>query len=255
MKEDKKDLFFARHMMDLADRAYRGDYPVFSDFLTTREDTILRRLEKEFHGIDLILWGGHPDCDHRMAGFFPKNQSEYWREYFPVSILHIISNDRHSQGLQHRDFLGAILNLGMERSKIGDIRMDGQDAFVFCSTDFLSFIQENLTTVKHTSVRCDVVMNPTEIPSQQLTERTGSVASVRLDNIVSAATGLSRTKSAELIRQGAVIADHEEKNSVSFLCRDEMILTVRGYGKFRLGIPENSFTKKGKQKIIIYKYV
>jgi RNA-binding protein YlmH len=98
-------------------------------------------------------------------------------------------------------------------------------------------------------------MNPTEIPSQQLTERTGSVASVRLDNIVSAATGLSRTKSAELIRQGAVIADHEEKNSVSFLCRDEMILTVRGYGKFRLGIPENSFTKKGKQKIIIYKYV
>lgn len=256
MKDEKKNQFFARHMMDLADRAYQGNYPVFTDFLTTSEYMLLSSLPVQDRGVQTAYWGGHMDCDHVTACFFPKDWTDTGYEIFPVVCIRVTPlNERYAQFLEHRDYLGAILNLGMERSKIGDIRICDKTAYIFCKEEFASFVVENFIMVKHTQITCEILASAEEIPPQQYLEQGSSVASVRLDNIVSAMTGISRGRAAELIRQGCVVADHLQRTSVSFICKDGMIFTVRGYGKFRLFIPENAFTKKGKQKITIYKYI
>lgn len=256
MREEKKDQFFSRHMQDLANRAFQGNYPVFTDFLTTAEYMLLSSSRHLLPGIRIAYWGGHKDCEHVVGGFFPKDWSDTEVQMFPVVCIRVIPlQEKYAQILEHRDYLGAILNLGIERSKIGDIRICDKTAYVFCKEEFASFVVENFTTVKHTSIRSEILDSAVMIPEQQYTEKSGSVASVRLDNIISAMTGLSRGRAAELVRQGYVIADHVQRTSVSFVCRDGMIFTIKGYGKFRLFIERDSLTKKGKQKIKFYKYV
>ena len=256
MRDEKRDHFFIRHMQDLANRAFQGNYPVFTDFLTTSEYMLLSSDQHLMTGIRVAYWGGHKDCDHVIGGFFPKDWSDTVNKTFPVICIRVIpSNEKYAQALEHRDYLGAILNLGIERSKIGDIRICEKTAYVFCKEEFASFVVENFTTVKHTSINCEILSSTEMIPEQQYKEKSSSVASVRLDNIISVMTGLSRGKSAELVRQGYVIADHIQRSSVSFMCRDGMVFTIRGYGKFRLFIEEDAFTKKGKQKIKILKYI
>lgn len=256
MNDEKKNQFFKRHMMDLADRAYQGNYPVFTDFLTTSEYMLLSSLPVKDRGVRTAYWGGHKDCDHVTAGFFPTDWTDTGYGIFPVVCIRVTPlNERFAQLLEHRDYLGAILNLGIERSKIGDIRIFDKTAYIFCKEEFASFVVENFIMVKHTQVTCEILSSTEEIPPQQYSERTDSVASVRLDNIVSSMAGISRSRAAELIRQSCVVADHQLRTSVSFTCTDGMIITIRGYGKFRVFIPENAFTRKGKQKITIYKYI
>lgn len=254
--EDKKEQFFSRHMQDLADQACQGGYPVFSYFLTTKEYSILQGIKQIFRHVRLVCWGGHDDCEHIMAGFFPASWQGDVHSSFPISCIRISIHPGFREPFpEHRDYLGAVLNLGMERSRVGDIRVDGQTAYLFCCDEFSPLILQNLVTVKKAPVTCELLENGQSIPALRMTERTDSVSSPRLDSIVSALTGLSRTKATGLIRQGLVIADHREQHSVSYMCHHQSSITIRGYGKFRLDIPENSFTRKGKQKIIIYKYI
>lgn len=256
---EKKRHFFETHILDLYKRACHSGYPVFTDFLTTGEQASVMGMNRQFHkistDIDIRLWGGHFDCDRIMAGFIQPEYNEYWQELFPIRCICAEPTDtRYCNSLSHRDYLGAVLNLGIQRSVIGDIRLSLQKAYIFCREDISSFIQEQLTMVKNTSVSCTLIDNPENIPKQEYDIFTRSIASPRLDNVVSAMIGKARGQAVELISQGKVIVNSSEQLSVSYTCRDGCVISIRGYGKFRLTIPELAISKKGKQKIEIFKY-
>lgn len=254
--EEKKEQFFEKHLLDLAARAYQRNYPAFTDFMTTKEYRILNRCQGKFSGVTAICFGGHEDCSRMMGGFFPDSFTDAALSMFPIVCIRIAAkNGKYAQTLTHRDYLGAILNLGLERSVIGDIRLCDQTAFIFCKKDFASFILEQLSMVKHTTVYCEIVENMIEIPPQKFEEIQRTVSSLRLDNVVAAMIGSSRKRAVELITQGNVVAGYEERSAVSFNCKQDMIISIRGYGRYRLDIPSDSITKKGKQKIMIYKYI
>lgn len=257
MKDQKKDSFFVQHLMDLAERASRTDYPVFTDFMTTKELSLFQQNRSSFHNVRIITWGGHEDCDHQMGGFFPlTTETEDMTSSFPIRCIHIAAtNPKYAKELGHRDYLGAILNLGMERSMIGDIRIHEQTAYVFCHREFVPFIMRELTKIRRCAVLCKEISPGEEIPQQEYKIMHQSVASLRLDNVVSAMIGSARGKASTLITQGNVLADYEERTSVSYRCKNGSVITIRGYGKYKLFAAEDDVTKKGKQKITIYKYV
>lgn len=256
MADGKRDSFFVQHLYDLAERAGRYGSPVFTDFMTTKELSLFLNHKKAFRDVRVAVWGGHEDCTHKMGGFFPivyDAAPDFC--VFPIQCLCVEAiNAKFAKELSHRDYLGAILNLGIERSMIGDIRISNHTAYVFCNEEFVPFLINGLTSVKRTSVQCRIIENIEEIPAQEYEIRECSVASLRLDNIVSAAVGSSRTKAAELIAQGKVLADYEERTSNSYRCKDDTPITIKGYGKYKLFVKEEQ-TRKGKQKITIYKYI
>lgn len=258
---EKKRHFFEQHIVELSLRASRGGYPVFTDFLTTGEQAaaiaLNRKIRENAGDVCMEMWGGHFDCSHTVAGFFPIEYREYDKpSLFPVSCILIEPvNSRYAETVSHRDYLGAVLSLGIGRQKIGDIRIDGQNAYLFCKEEITSFILEQLQTVRHTVVSCSLIENLEQIPEQQYKILARTVASPRLDNIVAAMAGVARGKAADLISQGKVIVDSSEQTSVSYSCKDGCVITVRGYGKFRLHIPDLSVTKKGKHKIQIFKFI
>ena len=245
-----------QHLQDLYMRAYHNNYPCFTDFLTSGELSMLLQNKGSFPSVQVMIWGGHRDCDHKMAGFIPGNLGENMQDLFPISCIQITAvNEKYAKEITHRDYLGAILSLGIERSTIGDIRICKQTAYVFCNRELVPFILNHLNRIRHTAVTCRELTDVNEIPDQQYKVRHQSVSSLRLDNIVSAMIGSSRGKASELITQGKVIAGGEEKNVKSFRCRNQMVISIRGYGKYRLLFGEGDTTKKGKQKITIYQYL
>ena len=112
-----------------------------------------------------------------------------------------------SEDLTHRDYLGSILNLGIDRSKTGDILIENNTAILFAHDDIVSFLCSELTRIRHTSVKTE------ELPSFDIQytpkyeELTGTVASVRLDSLLSLAFSSSRTKLSGLIEGGRVFVN------------------------------------------------
>lgn len=257
MSNIKKDNFFVQHLFDLAERSRRMDCPVFTDFMTTKELSMFIKAKSSFRDVRVELWGGHEDCDHKMGGFFPTYYEESLiSDYFPVQCLSIqATNIKYAKEIRHRDYLGAILNLGIERSMIGDIRISNHTAYVFCNQEFVPFLMSELKLVRKTAVRCEVIENIQQIPPQEYEITARSVASLRLDNVVAAMIGSARGAASELISQGKVLANYEERTSNSYCCQDNTVITIKGYGKYKLFAKEQDLTKKGKQKITIYKYV
>ena len=257
MKDNKKIQFFIRHVEDMIQRTIAYEFPCFTEFLMTGELQNVRSLIRQNSQIFCAFWGGDSDCDRLIAGFFPASwDPDDTQSFFPIDCVHIRpSSPKFSDSLNHRDFLGAILNIGMDRSKIGDIRVCENTAYVFCHQDFSDLILNELSTVRHTSVVCEKVTSTSLIPKQEYDPLYASVASPRIDSIVAAITGLSRTKATQLIHQRLVVANHTEVSSVSHMCKDGYIISIRGYGKYKLQILEDTFTRKGKQKIIILKYI
>ena len=107
--------------LDLAERAYRHGIPVFSPFLSEQERALLLSMRRMLAGVSAACFGGIPDCERQMACFRPDTERDA-DVPFPIVCLRIRPKSaRFSEALSHRDFLGALLHLGLERDSIGDI--------------------------------------------------------------------------------------------------------------------------------------
>ena len=145
------------------------------------------------------------------------------------------------------------MNLGIERSTIGDIKVGESQAYLFCLDSIAGFICENLSQVKHTSVRCSLTENIGEIPREQPLAVGIQVQSLRADAVVAKVYNMSREKSLELFRAGKVYVDGRlcENNSRQLISGETV--NARGYGKFVLA-GETRETKKGKLAVDVLLY-
>ena len=103
--------------------------------------------------------------------------------------------------------MGAILNLGIERSTVGDIWVEGKSAYVFCTDAIAPFLQENMVQVRHTKVRCIRLETAEGLPERKFAYREENVASLRSDGIVGAVWKLSRSQSQTLFSQKKVFVN------------------------------------------------
>lgn len=107
----KQEHFFLQHVQDLYHRTIYNDYPSFTEFLTTGEMSALLQNQKMFPSVVLRMWGGHKDCDSKMAGFFPADFVDAYDQAFPICCIRISPvHEKYADTLIHRDYLGAVLN-------------------------------------------------------------------------------------------------------------------------------------------------
>ena len=153
---------------------------------------------------------------------------------FPIRIIRIAPvNAKFSDDLSHRDFLGALMNLGIERDLLGDIVVRENQAYLFALEHMAPFIMENLDRVKHTSVRCEVLEEVPEDIKPVLEEEDLIVSNIRIDAILSKLYHLARGTAQEMVREGRVLVNGRQIMSTSFEPKDGDVLVLRGYGKAR----------------------
>ncbi|HCT91588.1 MAG TPA: RNA-binding protein [Lachnospiraceae bacterium] len=241
-----------RHLMDLAARAYSRNIVVYSDFLDLHELHILQCLPIESMGASLSLSGGYEAAERQMAAFLP--DALIFEADFPMDCVSIAPmQEKYAEPLTHRDYLGALMHIGIERSCLGDILMDGTKAYVFCVRKMTPVILNEISRVRHTSVKT-FLERPETIPAPKYKEVSGTVSSVRLDSVAALAFGLSRNRTVPYIEGGSVYVNGRQILSNGYALQEGDRISVRGVGKCQyLGMRRQS--KKGKQWIDLLRYI
>lgn len=183
--------------LDLANQADRKGIVLFSNFLNMYEINLLHQNENLFY-TGFSLYGGYQEAERQMVAFQP--DALYYNWEYPISCVQVEPlNHRFSEDLSHRDILGALMHLGIDRSLIGDILIKDKSAYIFCVEKMADFIAKELYKIKHTQVMTQRV-KPVDlhIEMQYRTEE-GFIASNRLDAFVAQACKLSRAQAAQFI--------------------------------------------------------
>lgn len=241
MTDEEK--IFIRRINELHDRAQYNDTVCCTDFLTLAEQDTLGC---EFPENEYSLDGGYEQAERRVAIF--------GAESAPLRLLCVAPKDKKfADALCHRDFLGALLSLGIKRQVLGDIVIHDNRGYLFCLESISDYIIDNLTSVKHTSVRCSVA---NELPQGAIAlpeEKTVSVASLRADAVIAEIYNLSRSEAQELFPVGRVSLRGKVFDNPSYLLKDGDLISVRGLGRFICG-GVCGHTRKGRLKLSVSVY-
>lgn len=248
----KEEQLLLKHIFDLANAAYQKNIPTNTNFLSLYEQNLFFSHRKSVPPIDYRLNGGTPFSERKVICFLP--DKELYKEYSPISVLEIVPIQvKFSEELSHRDYLGALMNLGIERAMLGDILVQEKFAYLFCMQKMSEYIMEHLSCVKYTNFICRSFQGTPDQLQPRMEKLQGFVASPRLDSVLSVVFSGSRSQLSNLIKEKKVFVNSRLEESSSYLLKPKDVVSVRGYGKF-LFLEVIGNTKKGKQIVSILKY-
>ena len=184
--------------------------------------------------------GFFEDAERRMISF-----NNIYENPFPMKLIKIQNTSKFSN-LTHRDFLGGILSLGIERNKIGDLLVDKNICYVPVYEEIEKFIINNIDKISRVVCSAEVIETFELLPKVNFKEEIILVSSLRIDGVVSRITNVSRSKSTAMIEQGQVLINYVKIKDKSYELKGKEKITIRG---FYIG---NS--KSGRIKITIKKY-
>ncbi len=250
----EKDVVLKRRLLDLANRAYQRGITTYSDFLSNGDMQVYFGEKSSLNFVNTAMFGGYEGAERQIISFSPKENPADIDDY-PITCLEITpAHKKFAEDLTHRDYLGAILNLGIERTLLGDILVTEYAAYLFCKSSIASFIMEECIKIRHTTVMVKEIQFQDISYEQKFEEISGTVSSLRLDSILTVCTRLSRGKTSELIRCEKVFINHRLVTSTHYIPSDGDVISVRGIGKFVYSDTDTHLTKKGRQFIKLLKY-
>ena len=242
-----------KHFRDLARTAYQRGIAVFSDFLNLNELNIFQSLRGEFSYLETETFGGYELAERQIAVFRPE-APVFYADY-PVKCLKVTPlNAKFAEDLNHRDYLGAVLNLGIDRACLGDILVEEDAAYLFCLERMTDFIRDNLIRIRHTSVYVEQVEAENFHYEPKYKEVSGTVASVRLDKLLALAFNASRSSLTGLIEGGKVFVNGKLVTSNGYEPKEGDLISVRGMGRFRFR-ETGGQSKKGREYVILWRYI
>lgn len=245
--------FFEKRLGDLARVAQNRDIVVFTDFLNLEELNIVKNASRLWKGIRIECFGGLDFSERQIAALIPDALSYAWE--YPIACLHIrLQNRKFHRPLNHRNYLGSVLNLGIERSKIGDIYVGEHDAYLFCQEQMEDFICRELFKVGNEEVLVERVYDFSKIPNPKFEIIKDTISSLRLDAIIARGFKLSRTSIIKYIEGGKVFVNGKSITSNGYQIKEEDLISVRGLGRIRF-LRTVSATKKNRYWVEIQKFI
>ena len=254
MTNDEELLY--KRFLELARKSESACYYTFTDFLGLAEQSIFEKAKLAIGRIRYTKFGGIPGTERIMIRFGDADELGY-EEDFPISILKVEPKSaKFADSLTHRDFLGAILNLGIERKLLGDILIVNNIGYVFAKSDIADYICTALTKIKHTDVKICVI-DECDLPKGELfkTERIKiQLVGERLDAVISKVFSISREESLGLFKKRLIFVSGKLIENNSYTPKEDDVISVRGYGKF-IYRGASGLSKKGKLNTEIDLYV
>lgn len=214
---------------ELASRSNERGYAVYSDFLGLSEISEFCAIR---FSVPVTLWGGYDNAERCVACF---GDREYFTDNtdYPIKCILIKPvNQKFADNLTHRDFLGSLMGLGIRREVLGDIIIHKNSGYLFCLDTIADYIIENLTQVRHTTVKCELTENIPTDALPQSENREIIVSSERLDVIVSAIYKKSRSQVLPIFHTEKVFVNGAVKTSPSTTVNVNDKISVRGFGRF-----------------------
>lgn len=253
MEADKDIQQMKKRLLELAKRSYSQNVYTFTPFLGLSEQQAYHEISGQLSYAGCGMEGGCPLCERKMIRFGNEESLGYTEDY-PILCLRIEPlNSKFAEILSHRDFLGAIMNLGIERDTVGDIFVQDKMAYLFCQDAIAPYLTEHLEQVRRTRVKCVISDIPEHLVTPSLESVTVSVASPRIDGVISKLYNMARSQSQELFRTGKIFINGRLTENDSYLLKPGDAVTARGFGRF-IYTGEQGETRKGKRRICVEVY-
>lgn len=242
---------FKNRIKELSLRAESRNIYTYTDFLSP---SARREIETMPEGRNAYFFGGSEIAERTIARF--GNESEFgYTEEFPIKLLKIKPKSLKFSGtLCHRDFLGSLLGLGIERDKVGDIFVNNNTAFVFIAETLADFIIKELTGVGRETVTVSVEESLPYEFYPKIKETIINVSSLRLDAIIARLYNLPRETAQEMLKNSKVFADGILLQKPFYEPKEGDVIAVRGFGKFVFNSVEGS-SSKGRLFVKVTVYI
>lgn len=251
---NREDELLIKRINELAAKCYGSSRFIFTDFLNPSEISLILNNERDINYVEHKFYGGTEQCERQMLRFGSADMLGY-EEEFPIScVVAEPMAKKFADELGHRDFLGSLMNLGIDRSTIGDIFIKEKTGYIFCVDRIAEYIAENLEKIKHTSVKCRVEKGNIDTIQPELKPVETVVSSERIDAIIAKVYGMSRSQGIEYFRQKKVFVNGRVMENNSYVLKENDIVSVRGFGKFIFdGLMKE--TKKGRMRVRMRVYI
>ena len=227
--------------------------PANTCFLSPREQEMARFLFGAEPG--LTFFGGYADAERKMLVYLPEylDAAYLYDEDSPMVCLRAAYFEADS--LSHRDFLGALMGAGIARETVGDICVGRGRCDFFVTAEIAPYIEQNFLSAGRTKLRiAPIPLCDAQIPEPEVKEIKDTVASLRLDSIVSSGFRIGRSLAAQYIVAGKAAIDGLPCEKPDKTVAEGMKISVRGLGKIRLAAVSGR-TKKDRISVVIHRYV
>ncbi len=240
-----------KRFQELYDRAERTGSYQFTDFHSQHGVALAQAVGAAGA---ISTWGGFADAERQMVRFGDPENIGY-EEDFPISVIKIEPKvQKYADKLSHRDFLGALMNLGIERSVLGDIIVYENTGYLMACDRISEFLTDNISQVRHTAVKLSIIDALPEEARPKVKPMDVNVSSLRLDGIISHIFHLSRGDSKSLFSSERVFIGGLPAKNASVEPDEGDIISVHGHGKFRFCEVLHE-TKKGHYVVRVEKFV
>lgn len=243
------DKIITARIEDKLEQCERGSYITTTGFLNMHEQSLAMRVTRGRTDVKSFFYGGYEDAERRILMFVPDGYADTLEDTLemikPLSVLHIKAVPG-GRKLTHRDYLGSVLSLGLDRSVIGDILVHDKGADMIVNAEIVDFLLSEFHSAGHTNLQITVSeIEELEVPEQRVKAVRDTLSSPRLDNVVSAAFHISRSEAVRAIKGGTVFVNHEEVTKVDKRIDEGDTIVLRGKGKAILA-ELSGLSKKGR---------
>ncbi len=249
-----EDILIKRRFVELAKKSYNGGYYNFTNFLGLAEQSLFSEILHEIKGITYTVFGGANGAERVIVRFGSPEDLGY-EEAFPITCLKIAPKaEKFADKLTHRDFLGSLMNLGIEREMLGDIVIINNIGYLFAKEEIAEYISDSLTRIKHTDVTVKIAESLPEGELYRTETKKIQLSSERLDATVAKVFSLSREDSQLLFKKRLVFVNGKCIENTSHTPKSGDKISVRGHGRMIYRGFE-TLSKKGKLNVIIEVYI
>ena len=248
-----EDRLLLAKLWDKINAGIRKNIPANTCFLSPRELEMARYLFGQPEG--LYAFGGYPEAERKMLVFLPDylEESSLMEEDSPVVCLRCTFYLEDS--LSHRDFLGALMGAGIGRETVGDICVDKGSCDFFVTAEIAPYILQNFTSAGRTRVHIrQIPLTEASIPAPEVKEIKDTLASLRLDSVISSGFRIGRNLACQYIQTGKAAVDGLPCEKPDKPVAEGMKISVRGLGKIQLAAVGGK-TKKDRISVVIHRYV
>lgn len=251
-KDDRMLLAQVEDKFQQCSQQYRIAY---TNFLDLRQRSLVEKMFMELNrandDVRCSFYGGYEDAERTLAVFMPDYADE---SDCALSVIRI-KTPSGSRNLTHRDYLGSLMGLGLKREVIGDILVSDNSADIIILDDIKDFILLNYSKAGRTTLQLEAVpLTELHIPKVRTEMIKDTVASLRLDNVISSAFKLSRAKAAAAIRSGLIFVNSMQSEKLDMQVNEGDKLVFRGKGKAYLR-EIGGRTRKDRIFIAIERYI
>ncbi len=252
ISETPEDRLLLAKLWDKLQSGMRKNICASTCFLSPREQQLAQLLFGNAEG--LYFYGGYSEAERKMLSFLPDymEENDLSRENSPIVCLRA---DFYREDFpSHRDFLGALIGCGISREAIGDILVGENSCDFFVSAEIAPYILQSLKSAGRTHLKLrQIPLSDVAVPEQSFTEIQDTVASIRLDSLLSAGFRISRSLASEYIAAEKVAIDGLPCIKPEKAVEEGSKLSIRGLGKMKLSKIGHT-TKKGRIAVIIHRY-